>query len=58
LNNLKIPAEVYSRISGYYRPVYTNGKQGQWNPGKTQEFKERKLLKLPEIKNEVSSDKM
>ncbi len=30
------PAEVYSRITGYYRPVQN------WNAGKTQEFKERK----------------
>ena len=29
-------AEVYSRITGYYRPVQN------WNAGKTQEFKERK----------------
>ena len=29
-------AEVYSRITGYYRPVQN------WNNGKTQEFKERK----------------
>ena len=30
------PTEVYSRITGYYRPVQN------WNAGKTQEFKERK----------------
>ncbi len=30
-------AEVYSRITGYYRPVQN------WNDGKTQEFKDRKL---------------
>ncbi|MEG2072574.1 MAG: ribonucleoside triphosphate reductase [Oscillospiraceae bacterium] len=30
-------AEVYSRITGYYRPVQN------WNEGKTQEFKERRL---------------
>ena len=30
------PAEVYSRITGYYRPVQN------WNAGKTQEYKERK----------------
>lgn len=30
-------AEVYSRITGYYRPVQN------WNDGKTQEYKERKL---------------
>ena len=29
-------AEVYSRITGYYRPVQN------WNEGKTQEFKERR----------------
>ena len=29
--------EVYSRITGYYRPVQN------WNAGKTQEFKERKV---------------
>jgi hypothetical protein len=46
--SLVIPSEVYSRISGYYRPVYTNGKKGQWNPGKSEEFGERKTLKIPE----------
>lgn len=30
-------AEVYSRITGYYRPVQN------WNDGKTQEYKERKM---------------
>ena len=32
--------EVYSRITGYYRPVQN------WNEGKTEEFKERKLYDL------------
>ena len=32
--------EVYSRITGYYRPVQN------WNDGKTQEFKDRKLYDL------------
>ena len=32
--------EVYSRITGYYRPVQN------WNEGKTQEFKDRKLYDL------------
>lgn len=31
------PTEIYSRITGYYRPVQN------WNAGKIQEFKERKL---------------
>ena len=30
------PTEVYSRITGYYRPVQN------WNDGKAQEFKERR----------------
>lgn len=32
--------EVYSRITGYYRPVQN------WNDGKTQEFKQRKTYNL------------
>ena len=32
--------EVYSRITGYYRPVQN------WNDGKTQEFKERKTYNI------------
>jgi len=39
---LKIPVETYSRVSGYYRPVQ------QWNPGKQEEFRQRKELKIPE----------
>lgn len=33
-------AEVYSRITGYYRPVKN------WNDGKTQEFQDRKVYDL------------
>ena len=40
--------EVYSRITGYYRPVRN------WNDGKTQEYKERKLY---DIKNSVMKRK-
>lgn len=36
----KKPAEVYSRITGYYRPVKN------WNDGKSQEYKNRKLYDL------------
>jgi anaerobic ribonucleoside-triphosphate reductase len=35
---IKVKTEVYSRISGYYRPVV------QWNKAKQAEFKERKDL--------------
>ena len=34
------PTEVYSRITGYYRPVQN------WNDGKAQEFKDRKLYDI------------
>ena len=43
-------AEVYSRITGYYRPVQN------WNDGKTQEYKERKVYDLNNstlVKNKV-----
>lgn len=35
--------QVFSRVVGYYQPV------DNWNPGKRQEFEERKLFS-PEIK--------
>jgi anaerobic ribonucleoside-triphosphate reductase len=34
------PTEVYSRITGYYRPVKN------WNEGKTQEYKDRKVYNI------------
>ncbi len=34
------PTEVYSRITGYYRPVKN------WNDGKAEEFKERKVYDM------------
>lgn len=37
---IKVQTEVYSRISGYFRPV------SQWNRGKKEEFKDRKNLKF------------
>ncbi len=35
-----VPCEVYSRVVGYFRPVQN------WNPGKQQEFLERKSVKI------------
>ena len=40
--------EVYSRITGYYRPVQN------WNDGKSQEYKDRKVY---DIENSVLGDK-
>ena len=41
-NNLKVPVEVYSRVCGYFRPV------NQWNKGKREEFKDRKVYNYNE----------
>jgi len=38
-----VPCEVYSRIVGYFRPVQN------WNDGKKEEFKDRKMLSLDSI---------
>lgn len=39
--------EVYSRVCGYFRPVQ------DWNKGKQQEFKDRKVY---HVKNEVKHE--
>lgn len=44
--NLKIPVLVYSRVSGYFNPVQN------FNKGKREEFKERKMINIEDIKNE------
>jgi len=36
--------EVYSRVCGYFRPV------SNWNKGKREEFKERRVYRLREDK--------
>lgn len=40
MTETKVKTEVYSRVSGYFRPV------GQWNKGKQEEFAERNDLKI------------
>jgi anaerobic ribonucleoside-triphosphate reductase len=40
VTNKKIKTEIYSRVSGYYRPV------AQWNKGKQEEFENRKDLQM------------
>jgi hypothetical protein len=44
----KIPALVFSRIAGYFTPVYQGDKVFAWNPGKTSEYNDRKPYKVPE----------
>ncbi len=43
-------AEVYSRITGYYRPVQN------WNEGKTEEYKMRKLYDIEKSNCECGDD--
>ena len=43
-------AEVYSRITGYYRPVQN------WNDGKSQEFKQRKVYNIGNSKLTVKEN--
>ncbi len=43
--------EVYSRITGYYRPVQN------WNDGKTQEYKERKVYSQEKLTGKTYIDR-
>ena len=38
---VRVPCEVYSRVVGYLRPVQN------WHQGKQQEFRERKVFRVP-----------
>ena len=53
---LRVPAEVFDRCCGYFRPVYINGKSGQWNPAKTEEHRERKRTSLEQIHQYVKEE--
>lgn len=48
-NKNKCMVEVFSRVTGFFRPVQV------WNPGKKEEFKNRKTLEVKEkeMKNEL-----
>ncbi|MCP4649728.1 MAG: hypothetical protein GY853_16115, partial [PVC group bacterium] len=43
----QVKCEIYSRTVGYFRPV------AQWNKGKQEEFKQRKLFYPDKIKNQL-----
>lgn len=42
---MKTKCEVYSRVVGYLRPI------DNWNEGKREEFKDRKLFNVLEYKD-------
>lgn len=50
--NVKIPSEIYSRVSGYYRPV------NQWNKGKQEEFACRTSLRVDSVPASGTSEKI
>jgi len=52
--NLTIPCHVYSRVSGYFTPVYFGDKHANWNRGKTEEFSERRGLKYEQSTDDTA----
>lgn len=40
-----VPCEIYSRVTGYFMPV------SQFNPGKKEEFRQRKCLAFDKCVN-------
>jgi hypothetical protein len=43
--------EVFSRVTGFFRPVQS------WNKGKTEEFKDRKMFDLPATGEVIENDR-
>ena len=43
MEKCKEKCETYSRVCGYFRPV------SNWNHGKREEFKERKMFKAKKV---------
>ena len=43
MKEVKVPTEVYSRCSGYFRPI------AQWNKGKQAEFSDRRKMKFDSV---------
>jgi len=44
---MKCNIEIYSRVTGFFRPVES------WNPGKKDEFKDRKRFEVEEKHGEI-----
>ena len=45
---LKVQAEIYSRVAGYFRPV------NQWNKGKQEEFSQRLEYRMDTVIEELN----
>ncbi len=50
--SIKVPSEIYSRVSGYYRPV------NQWNKGKQEEYACRTCLNISSETAPLSSKEL
>ena len=48
----KIPTEIYSRVAGYFRPVK------QWNKGKQEEFRDRRMMPNERIEEHLYEKKV
>ena len=44
---LKIKFEIYSRVSGYFRPVFS------WNKGKQEEYSQRNKVDPKTLKDKI-----
>lgn len=50
MSSRKCQVEVFSRVTGFFRPVQS------WNAGKTEEFKDRKKYNISKIKDGAEHD--
>ncbi len=50
MKETRCEVEVFSRVTGFFRPVQS------WNKGKTEEFKDRKKFELPASETEIKND--
>ena len=48
--NKKCEVEVFSRVTGFFRPVQS------WNKGKTSEFKDRRKFNIDMAAREITND--
>ena len=55
MNIVKVPSLVFSRTCGYFAPVFHGEKSFTWNPGKVEEYKERKMIQIDMINSYIKS---
>ncbi len=50
MSGSKCNVEVFSRVTGFFRPVQS------WNEGKTEEFKDRRRFNMKTITDKTSNE--